>query len=83
MWCIILRCGVESEKAVPGQKRYLTIKYGFAQQNIPVQFVQYGTVTSPYALKSSIPNFDTINITSFNIIIASHLNTCGGSCIIS
>lgn len=38
------------------KKRYLTIKYGFAQQNIPVQFVQYSTVTSPYSLKSSIPN---------------------------
>ncbi len=53
---IIFAFSPRKEEGGAGQKRYLTIKYGFAQQNIPVQFVQYGTVTSPYALKSSIPN---------------------------
>lgn len=53
---IIFAFSPRKEEGGAGQKRYLTIKYGFAQQNIPVQFVQYSTVTSPYALKSSIPN---------------------------
>ena len=38
------------------KKRYLTLKYEFAQRSIPVQFVQYGTVTNNYSLKSAIPN---------------------------
>lgn len=38
------------------KRRYLTLKYEFAQKSIPVQFVQYNTVTNNYSLKSSIPN---------------------------
>lgn len=53
---IVFAFSPRKEEGGSGKRRYLTIKYGFAQQNIPVQFVQYSTVTSPYALKSSIPN---------------------------
>ncbi|GAA4418550.1 hypothetical protein GCM10023187_52070 [Nibrella viscosa] len=53
---IILAFNPFKEEKGESKKRYLRIKYGFAQKNIPVQFAVYNTITNSNSLSSAIPN---------------------------
>lgn len=53
---VILAFSPRKEDEGNNKRRYLNIKYNFAQKQIPVQFVQYNTITNAYSLKAAIPN---------------------------
>ncbi len=53
---IILAFSQKKELVGNEKKKYLNVKYAFAQKEIPVQFILYSTVTNPVSLRSAISN---------------------------